>query len=663
MARKFTSADIEITAKDKTKPGVTSAKTGVGKLTDTIKRYGAELAAVAVVVAGAIKIAKDLAEAYMVQEQAVAGLEAALRATGTYTPELSRDLQELAGELQKTTVYGDEATLAATGMLQSLAKLSGDGLMEAIPLVQELATGMKIDLVTAASLMGKTLGSSTNALSRYGIILDATAPPSEKLAALTEQIGDAFGGMSEAMGETFQGRLTRIQNAWGDIKEILGKFLLEQAEPVMTWLLDFLTNAENIKTITEIVKVFGAIFGTVFGYIIVFIKTTITYYKLWADALESLFKIIKVVFDPTQWGKGSIKEEVGKLKDITVLAARDVLDDWIAYGKKTGDRWTNLFGEQTDEQVKIVRNRYQLEVGMNADAREQMKEADQLYFDNFGRLIEMAQTNVGNLAGMEMRALEIDIRRPAAPAEMERPELPELELSAMQSFRAAEAGVEEAPELDLEPVESALSQLGGGFEGLLGSVGPIATLMGGPMSIALKALSIMFESMMEVLQPLIDSILAPLIGFFKLMGKIIGQTLAPMFKLLGDLMEALNPVLYIVYVVFKTVANVIQWFADVVTWVIRFLNPFKRAGRFPSLRDALADVMTYQEFKGDIIAGGTEEEERAGITPSTQTVTRPPDIYNTFNFNGTFIETSWERFIEMVTAEQERQRGLVVFGT
>jgi len=46
MARKFTSADIEITAKDKTKPGVTSAKTGVGKLTDTIKRYGAEIGAV-----------------------------------------------------------------------------------------------------------------------------------------------------------------------------------------------------------------------------------------------------------------------------------------------------------------------------------------------------------------------------------------------------------------------------------------------------------------------------------------------------------------------------------------------------------------------------------------------------------------------------------------
>ena len=670
MGRKFTAADIEITAKDKTKPGVDSAKSGVGKLTDTLKRYGAEIGAVVAACAGAIKVAKDLTGAYMVQEQAIAGLEAALRATGTYTPELSRELQELAGELQKTTVYGDETTLAATKMLQSLAKLSDDGLKQAIPLVQDLAAGMDIDLQTAASLVGKTLGSTTNALSRYGITLDAMAPPSEKLAELTEQIGSAFGGMAEAMGDTFQGRLTRIQNAWGDIKEILGKFLMEQAEPVMTWLLDFLTNAENIKTITEIVKVFGAIFGTVFGYIIVFIKTTITYYKLWADALNSLFKIIKVVFDPSQWGKGTIKDELGKLKDITVEAAKDVLDDWLAYGKKTADRWKNLFGEQTDEEIKIIRNRYQLETDIQGDARDQMAAADKIYFDNFGRLIEQAKVSVENLVGMELRAMGMDLRNKVKPVVEE---LPQYQPAFEPSFReiseaaAPTAGVgfqyarTMAAEVDTEPIESALGLLGGGFTDLLGSIGPIATLMGGPMSIALKALSFMFEGMMEVLQPLIDSILAPLIGFFKLIGKVIGETLAPMFELLGDLMEALNPVLYIVYVVFKTVANVIQWFADVVKWVITFLNPFKRAGRFPSLRDALSDVMTYQEFKGDIIAGGTEEEE--GVTPSTQTVTRPPDVYNTFIFNGTFVDTSWERFIELVTAEQERQRGLVVFGT
>ena len=55
MGRKFTAADIEITAKDKTKAGVDSAKKGTGNLTDAVKRYGIQMAAVAVVIAGAAR--------------------------------------------------------------------------------------------------------------------------------------------------------------------------------------------------------------------------------------------------------------------------------------------------------------------------------------------------------------------------------------------------------------------------------------------------------------------------------------------------------------------------------------------------------------------------------------------------------------------------------
>ena len=683
MARKFTSADIEITAKDKTKAGITSAKSGVGKLTDTIKRYGAEIGAVVAAAAGAIKVVKDLTEAYMQQEQAVAGMEAALRATGTYTPQLSQQLQDLAAELQKTTTYGDEATIAATGMLQSLSKLNDKALMKAIPLVQDLAAGMGMDLEMAASLVGKTLGSTTNALSRYGIVIDATAPVSEKMAQLTEQIGAAFGGMADAMGETFQGRLTRLKNAWGDIKEILGKFLMEQAEPAITWLLDFLSNAENIQTITQIVQVFGAVFGTVFGYIGVFIKTTIAYYKLWAEALESVFNILKVVFDPREWGKGKIKEEMANLTDITTRAAREIIDDWVEYAKKTGERWTNVFSDDLDEQIEIVRNHYRLETEAHSGAREQMKKADQIYFDNFGRLIEQAQINVENLAGMEMRAMGIEPRKPAPGGE--KPETtpistirPPIEPSVMEQFREAADSAsaslvelqyaahmaEEAKTPEIGPFQEILNALGGGFMDLLGSAGMLSTLMGGPMTIAMKALSIMFEGMMEVLQPLIDSILAPLVGFFKIIGRTIGESLAPMFELLGDLLKALNPVLYAVYVVFKTVANVIGWFADVVKWVIRFLNPFKRAGSFPSLGEALSDIMSYEEFTREAETAGKEYltgEEEEKVKKSKQLVTRPPDIYNTFVFNGTFVDVSWERFVELVSAEQQRQKGLVVF--
>ena len=245
MARKFTSADIEITAKDKTKAGVGSAKKGTGDLTDAVKRYGVEMAAVAAVVAVAVRVVKDLTQAYFEQEKAVAGMEAALKATGTYTPGLSRNLQELASQLQKTSIYGDEATLSATAMLQSLAKLSGDGLMQAIPLVHDLAAGMGIDLVTAASLIGKTLGSTTNALSRYGIILDATAPKNEKLAALNKQINDSFGGMAKAMGETAAGSMVKLANATGDLKELGGGVIAVFLQPGVKWLTQLAEKAKE----------------------------------------------------------------------------------------------------------------------------------------------------------------------------------------------------------------------------------------------------------------------------------------------------------------------------------------------------------------------------------------------------------------------------------
>lgn len=671
MGRKFTAADIEITTKDKTKAGIDSAKGRVGKLTDTIKRYGAEIGAAVAAAAGAIRIVKDLTEAYMQQQEAVAGMEAALRATGTYTPELSRQLQDLAAQLQKTTIYGDETTIAATGLLQSLGKLNGDALMETIPLVQNLAAGMKMDLDMAASLVGKTLGSTTNALSRYGIVIDATAPVSKKLAQLTEQIGVAFGGMAEAMGEIFQGRLTRLKNAWGDIKEILGKFLLEQAEPVITWLLDFLTNAQNIQILTKIVQGFGAAWATSFGAQVNIIKTVIGFYRIWANALQSVWEILKVVFDPREWGKGKIKEELKKLADTTVQIAGDVIDDWVDYAEKTGERWKQVFSDDLDEQIDIVRNHYQLVTEIHSEARDQMLEADQDYFRKFRELSEEAAPTTG-IVFQYARAMA------GQPSEEKETEFPEYEPMFAPSFRelseaaAPTAGIEfqyarqmakEVPVPDIEPVQSALDQLGGGFMDLLGSAGMVSTLMGGPMSIALKAMSIIFEGMMEVLQPLIDSILAPLVGFFKIIGRTLGETLAPMFELLGDLLKALNPVLYIIYVVFKTVANVIKWFADVVRWVINFLNPFKRAGKFPSLVEALSDVMSYQQFTKEAETAGSEylagEEENA--TGSTQTVTRPPDIYNTFIFNGTFVDVSWQRFVELISAEQQRQKGLVVF--
>jgi len=371
-------AKIKITSQDLTSTGIKSAESGIGKLTKAIRSYGAEIGAVIGAVYGAVKVIKNLTDAYAKQEEAVARLESSMVATGAYTPQLSQEIQTLASQLQKTTIYGDEATLSAAGLLQSLGKLSGEGLKEAIPLVQDFAAGMGIDLNTAASLIGKTLGSSTNALSRYGIVIDATAPKSEKLAALTREIERSFGGMSEAMGETFKGRMTRMKNLIGDIKEILGKLLIGEAATFMTWLLDFLQQGNNIQIIAKVFKGLLATIATVIGFTIELFKTWVKEAILVGKAFQNLGKIIAAAFNPKKWGSGEAKAAWQELKRASTEISKDIAEDWVKYAQKTYGRWENVF-KDVDTTISTVSNNVKYNIEKIGDAAEETnKEIEEL---------------------------------------------------------------------------------------------------------------------------------------------------------------------------------------------------------------------------------------------------------------------------------------------
>lgn len=192
-----------------------------------------------------VQLGKDMVAAYGNQEEAEARLAAAIRATGREADISQRRLQGLASELQKVTRYGDETTISAMAMLQQLADLNQDGLEKVTPALLDFAAAMNLDLNTAATLVGKTLGSSTNALSRYGVEIDVTAGPTEKLAQLTEVLNEKFGGTAEAMGATSLGTIARYKNAIGDLKESYGEVITEGGEK----FIGFLTQV--IERLTE----------------------------------------------------------------------------------------------------------------------------------------------------------------------------------------------------------------------------------------------------------------------------------------------------------------------------------------------------------------------------------------------------------------------------
>lgn len=180
-----------------------------------------------------IKVVKDVGEAYGKQELAIVGMESALRATGEYTPQVSENLQQLASDLQDVTTYGDEVTLSAIATLQSLADLNEKGIADTIPLIQDFTAGFKnmgMTMETAASLFGKTLGSTTNALTRYGIVVDMTGTKAERLADIQDQMTEKFGGRAADLADTYAGRIESLGNQYGDLKEQIG-FLTTQNMP------------------------------------------------------------------------------------------------------------------------------------------------------------------------------------------------------------------------------------------------------------------------------------------------------------------------------------------------------------------------------------------------------------------------------------------------
>jgi hypothetical protein len=197
-------------------------------------------------VAGAVKIGKELIDTYKTQEQAELKLQAAINATGKASQFSMKEMKRYASSLQNLTIYGDEAILQAQGLLQGLANLDQEGLKSVTPAILDFASAMGVDLNTAASLVGKTLGSSTNALSRYGIELDATAPKEDKLIQLTEELNKKFGGTAEEIGNSATASFEQLGNAFGDLKEQGGRALAEALSPIADKLTDMIGKATTL---------------------------------------------------------------------------------------------------------------------------------------------------------------------------------------------------------------------------------------------------------------------------------------------------------------------------------------------------------------------------------------------------------------------------------
>lgn len=247
---------------DEFSKNVNEIKKSTKSLEDSLKSVGVQAG---VAFAGFTGLIYKSIQAYGEQEKAVNTLNQALKTQGIFSEQLSKQYQEQASELQNLTTYGDEAIVAAQAQLQAYTK-NKQVTKELTKATLDFAQAQGVDLQTAASLVGKSIGTGTNALARYGVAINTSATASEKLEQVVGALNRRFGGQAEAATQGL-GSLIQLKNVFGDVFEEIGKRLAPTVVDISKKLTAFfqavINNGPLIDMIANIIKVGAALTGSI----------------------------------------------------------------------------------------------------------------------------------------------------------------------------------------------------------------------------------------------------------------------------------------------------------------------------------------------------------------------------------------------------------------
>lgn len=174
--------------------------------------------------------------AFAEDQRAAAQLEAALLSTGHAAGWSGEQVKRLASQLQQTTVFADETTVAAASLLATFTRVRGDVFRGAIVAAQDLSTRLRTDLQSSILQVGKALQDPVRgitALRRAGVSFTVEQQQLIKTMVATnnlmgaqkiilKELATEFGGAAAADSETFAGKIEQLKNTIGDLGETIG---------------------------------------------------------------------------------------------------------------------------------------------------------------------------------------------------------------------------------------------------------------------------------------------------------------------------------------------------------------------------------------------------------------------------------------------------------
>lgn len=261
---------------------------------------------------GIVNFSKESIEAAKMQLKVEKTLEENMKRTSNATAEQIEMIKKEASALQNVGVVGDEVALAGASQL-AIYGLKSDAIKKLMPNLNDMIAkekglnGTQEDSIAMADIIGKALQGQTRGLLKYGVSLSENEnklfknmTQQQKIDFISQKLTKSIGGTNKALRETDEGKIVAAKNAWGDMKEELGKKLLPYLGKIAIWfetkipaIQDFILSiADKIAELIIKAQPYIELLKEILGRIFEKVQPAIDFFK---ESIEKSFENTKKV--------------------------------------------------------------------------------------------------------------------------------------------------------------------------------------------------------------------------------------------------------------------------------------------------------------------------------------------------------------------------------
>jgi len=595
-------AKVVVTATDNLAKGLNQSKKQLTDFEKYIQGIGKKLSgafSVAAVATAAVASFKAMSSAarqciqeYSEAEKVSKRLEAVWANVGAATGKTTKQIDDYAEAIEKTTYFSAESVKESALLLAATESLTDEGFQRALDVSVDLAAALGEDVTSAAQTLAKAIQEPESALSRLKTIgvnftedeknqIKALADANktyEAQALILDKIEEKYRGVAKAINETPAGKLDNIRDVLSDIRKNLGETLLNSIAPALDTLYNSLVRISN--WIAQMATSTGVISALQSGQ------------SLTRFSVAELELGLKSVQDAQKSNIPEYKQHRGLYEEYETL-----LNQEIAYRKTLAAETVkpnyvtgNNAVAVTEQSVENALESYLKAYGKSS--AEYQKDAlidainQALAFRSEFRTTNFLGNKVWSQAAMEKYGLDLEGIQAADKylgeviIALERQLNPRTQPEAVKvanptaNFDTSMGGMftNDHTNYKGEAFNDTLTNTLTGNLGKFGSVVEQATTniqsMGPVLGSIMTVLDPIIQGLGEVLTPLLDqltdSVLKPLVA----VGRMIGSLVLPILQLLA-------PILQVVGTAVVGVAATFEWVGQLLRhWAASFVNAF-----------------------------------------------------------------------------------------